>query len=147
MAEVRFAETIDIAADVDRVYDYRLDFTNLPEYNPTVSNLRRVGAGALGAGAEYEFDLLMEGAPEPMQTPLRVTIAERPARIVFETGPGYMATEDCSFAAVETGTRVTFAYTLAFPGEIDDATSEMIAAPGRAQARMELENMKKVLEG
>ncbi|MHB8511885.1 MAG: SRPBCC family protein [Actinomycetota bacterium] len=141
MAEIRYSESLEIAASSESIYDYRLDFNNLPSYNPTVSNLVQLN------DKEYEFDLLMEGAPEPLRSPLRVTLAERPAHIVFETGPGYMATEDCTFKPSGGSTLVTFDYTISIPGELDDATIKMISEPGREQARMELENMKKILEG
>ena len=52
MADIRYAETIDIAVPPERVFDYRLDFTTLPDYNPGVSNLRRTDGGTEpGAGA------------------------------------------------------------------------------------------------
>src|SRR5947207_1249359 len=61
MPELGFAEDIEIGAPVDAVYAYRLEFMNLPEYNPNVSNLRRTDRGAeLGAGAEYAFDISIE---------------------------------------------------------------------------------------
>ncbi|MGH2830058.1 MAG: SRPBCC family protein [Actinomycetota bacterium] len=145
MGEIRYTEAIEIAAAPEEIFDYRIDFTTLPEYNPTVSNIRRTDGGSVaGAGAEYLFDLSMGGATAEM--PIRVTLAERPGRIVFDTGPGYMATEDCTFTPAGPGTRVEFAYTLTFPTEVDDATAQMVEASGREQARTELEHMKKILE-
>jgi hypothetical protein len=148
VAEVNYSESIEIAVAPEQVYDYRLDFGNLPDYNPNVSNLQRVDGGdTLGAGAEYTFDLTLPGAPA-MENPLRVVEAKRPSRILFDTGPGFMASEDCTFSPVGAGgTAVSFAYTISFPGEIDDATRSFIENSGREQARLELENMKKILEG
>lgn len=149
MAEIRYAESIEIGVPPEAVFDYRLDFTTLPDYNPNVSNLKRTdGRSEPGVGAEYTFDLTLPGAPEPMENPIRVTEATRPSRIVFDTGPGYMATEDCLFTPVGAGgTAVEFAYTISFPGDVDEATSKLIETSGREQARIELENMKKILEG
>jgi uncharacterized protein YndB with AHSA1/START domain len=148
VAEVRYSESIEIAVPPEVVYDYRLDFTTLPDYNPNVSNLRRVDHGIdPGPGADYLFDLTLPGAP-PMENPLRVVEATRPSRIVFDTGPGFMASENCTFAPVGAGgTAVEFAYTISFPGDIDDETRSLIENSGREQARLELENMKKILEG
>lgn len=140
MAEVRYSESIEIAATPERIYDYRLDFATLPEYNPNVTNLRATGDG------EYVFDLTLPGAP-PMENPLRVVEATRPSRIVFDTGPGYMAREDCTFTPSGGGTRVTFEYTLTFPGAIDETTAALLSSSGAEQARLELENLKKLLEG
>lgn len=148
MAEVRYAESVEIAVSPEVVYDYRINFTTLPDYNPNVSNLRRTDAGnAPGAGAEYLFDLTLGGGP-PMENPIRVVEATRPSRIVFDTGPGYMAREDCTFSPVGAGgTAVEFAYTISFPGDVDDDARSLIENSGREQARMELDNMKKILEG
>ena len=83
-----------------------------------------------------------------MANPIRVVEATRPSRIVFDTGPGFMAREDCTFSPVGAGgTAVEFAYTISFPGDVDDATAAAIRASGGEQARIELENMKKILEG
>ena len=146
MAEINYTEAVDIAAPVERVYDYRLDFTNLPDYNPSVSNFRQTAGEGPGVGAEYVFDLeIAPGAP-PMESPIKVTTAERPSRIVFDTGPGFMATEDCTFRADGDLTHVEFAYVVRIPGDIDDATRDAIVAQGSGQARTELDHMKKALE-
>jgi polyketide cyclase/dehydrase/lipid transport protein len=148
MAEIRYEESILIAAEPERVFDYRIDFTTLPQYNPNVSNLRRVDAGTgHEAGAEYVFNLQMAGAPEPIESPLRLTTVERPTSFSYDTGPGFMAEGLCTFEAKEGGTLVTLGYTLRFPGEVDDAAAEQMAAMGREDSRMELQNMKKILEG
>jgi uncharacterized protein YndB with AHSA1/START domain len=147
VAEIRYTESIDIEAPIERVYEYRLDFTNLPDYNPGVSNFRQVAGDRPGAGAEYLFDLvLIEGAP-PMETPIRVLDARAPELVVFDTGPGYIARETCTFAPAGDGTRAEFAYVVTIPGEVDEATIKMVVDTGSAQARTELELMKKNLEG
>ena len=58
------------AVPSETVWTYRLDFTNLPEYNPDVSGVQRVrdGArdevgGACGPGARYTFRLADAGRP------------------------------------------------------------------------------------
>jgi hypothetical protein len=59
-----------------------------------------------------------------------------------------MAQENCTFAPVGAGgTAVEFAYTISFPGDVDDDARKLIESSGREQARLELENMKKILEG
>ena len=60
MAEVRYAEELEIEAPGEQLFAYRLDFENLPTYNPNVSNLRRVDGGSEpGPGAVYRFDITM----------------------------------------------------------------------------------------
>lgn len=138
MAEVRYVEGEEIAAPVERVYAYRLDFTTLPDYNPNVSNLRLTGEG------EYLFDLTMGG--HTIEVPIRLVEAIPNERIVIETGPGYMARETCAFARTANGTRCVFDTTLTIPGDLDDATAQAVAAQGSEQVRIELDLMKKNLE-
>lgn len=145
--EIRYAESIDVAAPLEVCFDYRLDFTTLSAYNPHVTNVRQTRLSEPGQGAEYLFDLTMPGAQEPMETPLRVTEAHRPSRVVFETGPGFMAREICTFDPAGSGTRITFDTILTFPGEVPEDGARAVEAQGREQARTELELMKKILEG
>jgi len=148
MAEITYTEAIDIAAPPESVFDYRLDFTTLPAYNPHVTNLRRTDHGSEpGPGAQYLFDLSLPGAPGPMETPLRVLQADRPGTVVIETGPDFMALETCRFSATPDGTHVGFETTLRFPGDIDEDSAKAIEASGREQAHIELDLMKKILEG
>lgn len=146
MAEIRYAESIEIAVSPADAFAYRLDFTTLPAYNPHVSNLRQTVGSEPGAGAEYTFDLSLPGAPEPLDTPIRVLEADAPGRIVIETGPGYMARETCTFEPAGDGVRIGFDTVLTFPTEIPDDAAQMIEASGREQARLELDLMKKIME-
>ena len=143
MVEIRYVEQIEIGAPVETVYDYRIDFTNLPTYNPNVSNLRRIETDAI---AEYRFDLTLPGMTEGIESPLRVVKADRPHLFEYDTGPGFMAHGDCAFEPAPGGTRVSLGYTLSFEGEIDDATRAALESSGREQSRLELENIKKLLE-
>jgi hypothetical protein len=147
VAEITYVESTLINVAPERAFDFRLDFANLPDYNPNVSNLRRVADGANdGVGAEYVFDLQLAGAPDPIESPLRITSVDRPNRFTYDTGPGWMAKGDCTFEAKDGGTLVSLRYTLVFPGEVDDATSKAMSDSGRGESRIELENMKKILE-
>ena len=108
MAEIRYEESILIAAAPEEVFDFRIDFTTLPQYNPNVSNLKRVDAGTgHEPGAEFLFNLQLAGAPEPIESPLRLTTVERPTSFSYETGPGFMAEGLCTFEAKDGGTLVT----------------------------------------
>jgi len=148
--ELGFAEDIEIGAPVEAVCAYRLDFAHLPDYNPNVSNLKRTDAGTdPGAGAEYSFDISIEemGGQSMPQT-LKVIEAEPPSRIVFEVGPWY-AREICTFEPrTDGGTHAVFAYATYVPDELDNEEGRaLIEQSGRRQARLELELIKKNLEG
>ncbi|MFN2614456.1 MAG: SRPBCC family protein, partial [Actinomycetota bacterium] len=78
MAEIRFVESLDIAAPIQKVWAYRLDFNNLPDYNPNVSNFRQVAGTGPGVGSEYLFDIVMAKGFPPMETPIKVVQARAP---------------------------------------------------------------------
>ena len=146
MAEIRAGDAADFGVPIDRVFAYRLDFANLPDYNPHVTNLRRVDGGTQpGPGAEYVFDLALPGM-DPVEAPLRVLEAAPPVRIVFESGPGYMAREESVFTETPDGTHADFTMIITIPGEIDDATRSMIEQSSREQVALELDLMRKALE-
>jgi hypothetical protein len=146
MAEVTYSESVVVAADIERAFAYRLDFRNLPAYNPNVSNLRRVDGGTSLADAEYRFDLTLPGAVEAVEVPLRIVDANAPKLFTYETGPGWMAKGVCAFDARGDETEITLTYTLEFEGDIDEATTAMLESSGREQSRLELDNIKRVLE-
>ena len=148
MAEVGYSEEEDIEAPPEAVYEYRLDYEpNLPEYNPNVSNMQRIDEGkALGPGAIYSFDV---DIPNMGQMPTTLTVKEAlaPSRIVNEMGSGPIrARETCTFEPMNGGTRVVFDVLLTLPDELKEM-GEMAERSGREQVRLELELMKKALEG
>jgi hypothetical protein len=147
MAEVTYQASAELAAPLDTVFAYRLDFTTLPLYNPSVTNLRQVAGDGAGKGAEYTFDLTIAAGVDPIESPLRVIEVDEPTRIVIETGPGYMARETCTFTPTQGGTLCEFDTVLTFPTDIDDASAEAVKAQGLGQVVLELELMKKNLEG
>jgi hypothetical protein len=148
MAEVHYADEQSIDASADDAFAYRLDYeANLPTYNPNVSNMQRTDRGSeLGVGAVYAFEVEIPDMGS-MPTTLTVLEAERPSRIVNEMGSGLItAREECTFAEADDGTLVTFDVTLTFPEEMA-GIAEMAEKSGREQVRLELELMKKQLEG
>lgn len=149
MAEVVASETVDIEAPLEAAYAIRLDFTHLPEYNPNVSNLKRIDGGTEpGVGATYEFHMTFPGM-DPMPNTLTVTEADPYSRVVCEidAGGGIKAREICTFERTAGGTHIEFEGTVFMPGELDDATRSAIAQTTHEQDRLELDLIKKILEG
>ncbi len=145
MTDIRYSESVFIAAEPQDVFGYRIDFTNLPAYNPNVTNLRRVDDGTEpGPGAEYRFDLTLPGMVESIEAPLRVVEADPPLRFTYETGPGFMARGECTFEPRDGGTVLTLTYTLHLDDDLDGATTGMLETSGRAQSRLELDNINRV---
>jgi uncharacterized membrane protein len=148
VAEVSYAEELAVEAPAEKLYAYRLDFENLPDYNPNVSNLRRTDEGTVpGPGATYEFDVAMPEMGGTIANELRVLEAEEATRIVNETLSGpFRALEVVTFAAIEGSTVVRFDVTVTMPDDMA-AVIPVAEQTGREQVRLELEHMTKFLAG
>ncbi|MGH2728742.1 MAG: SRPBCC family protein [Actinomycetota bacterium] len=148
MIELAYAETIDIVAPPEKVFAHRLDFLNLPGYMDQASNIRRVDGGVeAGAGADYRFDLTIEGMGQ-LEAYITVLEVDAPHRIVFDTGSAGMGGREVStFTELpDGGTRVEFAFRMELPDEALDGVS-FIEESGRGSFRNELIGLKKLMEG
>ena len=146
--EVAYAESIDIAAPVEKVVAHRLDFMNLPGYMTQTSNIRRMDAGTEpGPGAEYRFDLTIPDMGQ-LEAYIRVKEVDPPHRIVFDTGSDAKGgTETSTFTELPNGgTHLEFALVLPVPDEAKDGIA-FIEESGRASFRGELEGLKRHFEG
>ncbi len=145
--ELTYGESGEIDAPVEDVFDYRLDFVKLADYNPNVTNIRKTeGPADLGAGTKYVFDLNLPGW-DPMEAFLNVLEVDKPDTIVTDTGtPALAGREVNTFEVLPNGsTRLTITFTILLPDEAKDGT-EWMEKSGRDQYRLELEAIRKTLE-
>lgn len=145
--ENAYAEGVEISAPVEKVFDYRLDFMNLPKYMDQAKKVRRVDGGTEpGPGAEYNFDLTIPEMGQ-MVAYIRILDMERPNWIKFETGSAGMGgTEISTFKALSSGgTHVEFAFRMELPDEAKEGLPALEAS-GRASFRNELEGLKRLME-
>jgi uncharacterized membrane protein len=147
VAEVSYADEIEIDAPAERLFAYRLDFENLPAYNPNVTNLRRTDDGSEpGTGAVYEFDITMPEMGGTIPNELRVLETEAPRRIVNETISGpFRAREVVTFQG-DGPTLARWDVTVTLPDEMAGVIP-VAERSGLEQVRIELEHMKKLMEG
>ena len=141
-----FAE-MDIDAPIDVVFRYRLDGDNIPLYNPHTANIRRTaGDGEPGPGAEWRFDITLEGLGT-FESYHRVVEADTPKRIVIETGnPPLIAREENVFTPTpDGGTHVEFRLHVPVPDEAKDGVP-LFEQLSQQQIDMELANIKSNLE-
>jgi hypothetical protein len=141
------------SVDADVVWAYRLNFDNLPEYNPDVSELSRVndgeGIGGIhGPGARYQFELAdprklgvthaVELWTEEVIEPSLVSAGMRGPNDAYE-----------EFVVRERpgGCEATLTLWVSLPPGLSDSVLEAAAAGSRAQLEKELTLMKRVLEG
>ncbi len=138
------------------MWRYRLDFSNLPEYNPDVSGVERVRDGAvgdigdgLGPGARYAFGLADPRRPGTTQ-PVELWIIEavEPTLVTAGMAGGSEAYEEFVVNPLDdTHCEATLTLWLMLPGGLDERTVAAAAAGALGQIEKEVRLMKEVLEG
>jgi hypothetical protein len=140
-----YTEQIRIEAPPRVVYAYRLDFSNLPDYNPSVVDFRQT-RGGLGVGAEYEFRVRIAGF---YRVPVRLVVveADEPRLIVVALEAMFDAVERCRFEPDGDGTLLTVATAIETRGgPLAPLIDRLFAIPtGRRQVRRELQLMRRAL--
>jgi len=145
--EVAYAESIDVAAPIDKIFAHRLEFMNLPDYMNQASGIRRTDGGTEpGPGADYAFDLTIPGMGA-MEAYIKVLEVDAPYRIVFDTGSSGMGGREVStFTELpDGGTHVEFAFSMSLPDEAAEGVS-FVEDSGRSSFRGELEGLKRFFE-
>ena len=146
--EATYGESEEINAPAEAIYDYRLDFVKLADYNENVTNIKLVkeGKDRLGEGAEYTFDLQLPGW-DPMKAFLKVVETDRPNRIVTDTGTDALAGREVNTFEQQADGSVKFSinFTILLPDEAKDGV-DFMEKSGRDQYRIELEAIRKALE-
>jgi hypothetical protein len=134
---------------------YRLDFANLPEYNPDVSDVERVdegrrdsGGGALGPGARYTFrlsDAHQQGVSQTVE--LWLVDAVEPTLVAAGMAGGSAAYEEFVVRPVDGGgCEATLTLWVTLPDGLPDNVVAAAAAGSLEQIRKEVRLMKEVLE-
>ncbi len=151
MSDQAAAETQTFDAPAHDVWLLRLDFTNLPRYNPAVHDVERrtegSGAGGVaGAGAAYRFTLDTPAGPHPVT--LTVTGAEEDRRVNADMAGAMTAHESFVITPLDTGgCTAQLELWLDLPDGLDPATRDRMLEGGRREIRAELDAMKDVLDG
>jgi hypothetical protein len=138
------------------VWQYRLDFSNLPAYNPDVSNLTRThegesirGGGTNGPGARYSFTMADPNHPDcgaPVE--LWIIDAVHPTMVAAGMKGGSEAYEE--FVVMPQGEQAceaTLMLWILLPDGLGDDVLAAASASGLAQIEKEMRLMKEALEG
>lgn len=100
-------ERIGTALPPEDVFDYIADFQSAAEWDPGVAHARRLDEGPVGIGTRYELGVRMGRRIVPMT--YRITVFERPTRVVLEgAGSNVAAVDDIRFAPRAGGTVVDY---------------------------------------
>jgi hypothetical protein len=143
-----------VPADV--VWEYRLDFSNLSEYNPDVSGVRRVNDGDAGSvggvhgpGARYAFTLAdprHPGQGHPVE--LWIVEAAQPTLVAAGMKGASEAYEEFAVRArADGGSEATLTLWVTLPEGLDDEMIAAAAAGSLEQISKEMRLMKEILEG
>jgi Polyketide cyclase / dehydrase and lipid transport len=111
----RYVTTIESKLPAEEAFAYMADFSNARVWDPSVSEARRVGDGAIGTGSA--FDLVSRFAGRDV--PLRYAIVEYdpPRRVVLEARrPGYASRDTITVEPAAHGSNVHYDALLAFHG-------------------------------
>jgi hypothetical protein len=145
------SETFDVPAH--EVWAFRLDFMNLPRYNPDVSGVSRLtdgeGVGGMcGPGARYGFELAdprRPGTTHPVELWIEATV--EPTLVSAAMRGGNEAYEDFTVRSTSEGaSEATLTLWVSLPEGLPEATHEAAVAGSLAQITKELTLMKAVLE-
>jgi hypothetical protein len=152
VGELAADEAQHFGAPASTVWQYRLDFGNLPAYNPQVTEIERVTDGSgpggnAGAGAVYHLTLETPRGSHPVT--MTVTGAEQDA-VVDATMVGAMSANERFVVADEpdgTGSVAVLQLWLELPDGITDEIKASLLEGGRQQIRLELDGMKTRIDG
>jgi hypothetical protein len=144
------------AAPPETVWAYRLDFANLPAYNPDVSGVTRVADGAAGdvggvhgPGARYTFALSDPRRPGTTQ-PIELWIEEAvsPTLVTAAMSGGSDAYEEFVVRPLtDGGSEATLTLWVTLPDGLSDEVVAAAAAGSLASISKELRLMQQNLDG
>jgi hypothetical protein len=147
--------TATFTIPAETVWAYRLDFANLPGYNPDVRDVTRVSdgsgeaGGVHGPGARYTFSLADPRRPGVHQ-PITLWIVEAvaPTLVTAAMSGGSDAYEEFVVRPLDHGgCEATLTLWVTLPDSLSDEVRAAAAAGSLASISMELRLMQEVLQG
>ncbi len=125
------------------IWRFRLDFSNLPFYNPSVSAVERIAdgrgdGGALGPGAKWRFDLDIAGTTHPVDLTVRSTVE---GREVVATMEGALRAEEVFTVEQvdDLSCRVTLELWVDLPDDLPEPRAQSVLEGARMQVVGEME--------
>ena len=110
-----YVTTVDSALPPADAFAYMADFANAREWDPSVSEARRVGGAPVGPGSEFDLVARFGGR----DVPLRYAIVEydEPRRVVLEAKrPGFVSRDTITVEPGAAGSVVRYDARLEFTG-------------------------------
>ena len=117
---IRLKQTIVVDRPIRDVFQYAGDFENVEQWDPGVSESKKITPGPLDVGTVYSV-VVKSG---PLRIPMRYTVTEYapPNKVVLEgKGKRITALDSISFEELSNGTEVTYIADLSFSGPVASA--------------------------
>jgi carbon monoxide dehydrogenase subunit G len=140
----RYQASIEITWTPAEAFAYLSDFSTSAEWDPGVVEAERVGAGAIGEGSEFRLVAEFLGRRTPLT--YRIVEYEPPKAVTFVGENATVVSHDrITFAAIATGTRVTYDAELRLKGLVRLADPLLTLAFNRVGDRA-LAGLREALE-
>ena len=117
---IRLEESIRVDRPIHDVFRYTADFSNIEQWDPGISESKKVSAGPVGVGTQ--FSVMVKSGPSRIPMVYSVTEYAPPNRVVLEgKGKRIRATDSITFEEEESGTKITYVADLSFSGVLGSA--------------------------
>jgi NAD(P)-dependent dehydrogenase (short-subunit alcohol dehydrogenase family)/carbon monoxide dehydrogenase subunit G len=117
---IRLEEAIEVDRPIQDVFRYAADFANVEQWDPGVTESRKLSPGPVGVGTEYRV-VVKSG---PSRIPMRYVVRDYspPNRVVLEgEGKRIQAVDSITFEERGAGTRIRYVADLSFSGLLASA--------------------------
>lgn len=142
MSKVR--GSIEIARDVEDVFDVVADQRNEVDYNPQMIDSLKITDGPIGVGTKFRATVL--GRNKPVEMIIECTGFDRPRRFATRSVmAGAVAEGEVRCDPISTGTRFSWNWRISVIGPLRLA-GPLIAVIGRRQERRIWTGLKRMLE-
>jgi dehydrogenase/reductase SDR family protein 12 len=103
----RYVDAIDLPLPIKEAFDYLADFSRTAQWDPGVTEARRISRGPVKLGSRFEVVVSFLGRKLPLE--YRITEFERPHRLVLSGGDdALLSVNEITFVSRPGGTRVTY---------------------------------------
>ena len=112
---ITLSEEIDVAASIEEAFAFVADFSSVQEWDPQVSDARRISNGPIGLGSR--FAVVFRFGPRTLDLTYEISEFEPPRKITLRgVGQSFSGEDRISFAVKGQRTRIRYEADLEFPG-------------------------------
>ena len=141
----RLHETITVRRPVEEAFRYTADFTNIENWDPSITASVKTSPGPIGKGTTFDLKVKFGTGTVPMV--YTITEFEPPHRVVLVgEGSTLRAVDEITFAAAPQGAVVTYTADLAFGG-VMKLVVPFLGPVLRAIGRRAVRGLARALEG